>query len=317
MIRSAFHHLPGIGPKRLKQIQQAGIRDWFHLAEQPRTLLGMGDRTWQQLNDSLAECCGAFAAADLEYFVANLDRRDHWRILANYFDTATFFDIETSGLECDSVITIIACYHRGRFYRFFNGENLEEFLDLLEDVDLLVSFNGNSFDVPKVERAFHIPELPCPHLDLRWVCYHAGLRGGLKKIEPRLGILRPPDLAFVDGAEAVWLWQRWEQTGDSRLRSRLDRYCCADVAALLLVGNEILKRHNCEVPCKAARELWSELDDLVPPDAGQPRQEANTSATERPSYSGLKFPSAEQRLRQHLRNRRASPTSGGEKRNQN
>ncbi|MFO7820774.1 MAG: ribonuclease H-like domain-containing protein [Lentisphaeria bacterium] len=308
MIQSAFRHLPGIGPERLSRLEEAGIRDWGHLAFQSGTLLSMGERAWNQLLAALDECSRAYEAGDLSFFVDSLDTRDHWRILAKYFERATFFDIETTGVDCDSEITVIACYHRGRYCRFFNGENLEEFLDLLEDVELLVSFNGNSFDVPKVERAFNIPGIPCPHLDLRWVCYHQGLRGGLKKIETRLGILRPPDLAFVDGAEAVWLWQRYEQTGDPRLRARLERYCCADAGGLYILAAELLKKMGCTVDGQSGSSVWSELDDCVaaesvPSLSPRPRSVRENNFGNQETAKLSREQRLKRKLRQHRRGR--------------
>lgn len=310
MIRSAFQHLPGIGPQRLALLRDAGIRDWDELIEQSGALLGMKDGQWQRVVAAVEECRRAFTSQDLSFLTEALHTSDHWRILAKYFDRATFFDIETTGLDCDSQITIIACYHNGEFYRFFKDENLEDFLDLLEEVELLVSFNGNSFDVPKIERTFHIPGLPCPHLDLRWVCHHAGLRGGLKKIEPRLGVFRPPDLAFVDGAEAVWLWEEWEQTADPHLRTRLERYCCADVAALHLVGAEILRQAEIQVASKTTDEIWHELDTVAPPHpagnrSGGSRSSASLTAVDTASPEPLAdLASAEERLRHMLRRKR-------------
>ena len=40
----------------------------------------------------------------------------------------------TSGLEMDSLITVIACWHQGRLHTFVEHENLDDFLDLLDDI---------------------------------------------------------------------------------------------------------------------------------------------------------------------------------------
>ena len=118
-------------------------------------------------------------AEDVRYFVDRFAPADKWRILDYFFDQTTFFDIETLGLQYDASITVIVCWHDGQFRIFVEHENLDDFLELLDDARLLASFNGASFDVPRVLNSFHIPTLPCAHLDLRWSCYHQGHSGGL------------------------------------------------------------------------------------------------------------------------------------------
>jgi uncharacterized protein YprB with RNaseH-like and TPR domain len=260
LIRGAFAHLPGIGPERLRRLRQAGIEDWRALTARPG-LTGLGPAGRARLSDAVARCEAAVQADDIAFLVEHFKSADRWRVLAAYFERATFFDIETSGLDLGSRITLIACLHRGRLHRFVQGESLDGFLVLLDEVELLVSFNGASFDVPRVEEGFHIPACPCPHVDLRWLCYHAELRGGLKAIEREMGIERPDDLATIDGEQAEWLWTLWEQDRDLRARITLERYCGADVLALKLVAARLLAAHACSVMCESQHELWG----LLPP----------------------------------------------------
>jgi hypothetical protein len=111
-------------------------------------------------------------------------------------------------------------------------------------------------------RWFHVPELPCAHVDLRWVCFHQGWRGGLKRIERELGVERPADLDGVGGDEAVRLWQYWETRQDPTALRLLTRYCSADVVALPLVAARLLAQRGHPVPgCDPAR-YWS----LIPPE---------------------------------------------------
>ena len=181
----------------------------------------------------------ALANDEIRYFVEKFHPKDKWRILAEYRQRTSYFDIETIGLEHDARISVIVVWHRGQLHQFVEHENLDDFLDLLDHVDLLASFNGSSFDVPRVLDAFHIPELPCPHLDLRWLCFHHGFQGGLKEISSRLGIRRPHDLANADGELAIRLWQRWDHFQDRPARDLLLRYCCADVLLLVILAEQL------------------------------------------------------------------------------
>ncbi len=133
---------------------------------------------------------------------------------------------------------------------------MDDFLDLLVEVSLLVSFNGSGFDIPLLLQTWHIPEFPCPHVDLRWLCYHDQLTGGLKHVESKLGISRPLDLRGVDGAEAVQLWLCWKQYSDQRALERLLRYCAADVLTLQMVTSSLLRSKGISVRGPSTDELW-------------------------------------------------------------
>ena len=290
MIREALLHLPGIGPKRCDQLREAGIVTWLDLLDRPDTLRFPPAR-WAAVEEAIHRCEDALQRRALSYLAQTFVARDQWRLLGTYYEEAAFFDIETSGLGIDSHVTVIACWFRDRLHTFVHGENLDDFLHLLDDIDLLVSFNGASFDVPVIERAFHIPRIPCAHIDLRWLSHHQELRGGLKQIEHQLGIRRPRDLVGVDGAEAVWLWDDWRRMRDSRALERLVRYCGADVLSLRKLAALLLQNHNCSVACPEGDALWAAIRNLEP-SGSAPMSAAETAE---PALS------AQRRLRMALR----------------
>ncbi len=262
MITEALSHFTGIGPVRLAQLHAAGLRSWMDICDQPSRI---PESVRPSLLNEAQQSLAALERDDVDFLVNVFSPQDRWRILAAYFDRTSFFDIETSGLEIDAAVTVIVCWHQGELHTFVEHENLDEFLDLLDDVTLLASFNGASFDVPRVLDAFHIPQLPCPHLDLRWTCYHAGLNGSLKNIAAELQIDRPQDIADTDGAVAVQLWSEWQERQDAAARQHLIRYCSADVVMLTL-----LAQHLADVQHYDASELWSQL----PKSIGEPRHTA-------------------------------------------
>ena len=237
MIREALLHCPQIGPSRLEKLHAAGIRTWSDVIERQDDLPA-GIRS--TIVAEVKQCLEAIEQEDIAYFVNHLAPRDRWRILSHFLDDVSFFDIETDGLDHDAAITTICCWHRGQVYTFLEHENLDDFLDLLDEITLLSSFNGSTFDVPRVLDAFHIPNLPCPHLDLRWLCYHKNLRGGLKEICFQLGIFRPQDLEFADGELAIRLWMRWLHFKDKMAKSELIRYCASDVILLKILAEKLV-----------------------------------------------------------------------------
>ena len=255
--RGALRHLPGIGPHKIEQLFQRGITCWHDLLAHCRAghLPGLNSRH-AKLVAALEASEHALANRQLPHLTQTLHNADHWRILADFIDDATFLDIETSGDELQPEITLIIAKHRGRLHTFTAGQNLDQFLDLLDDITFWVTFNGISFDVPQLENHFHIPLRDIAHVDLRWVCYHAQLRGGLKEIERAIGLMRPPDLIGVDGAEAAWLWQRWQLTGNPKLLQKLTRYCAADVIGLEHLSRWLIAHHT-HTP--APEFHWNEL----------------------------------------------------------
>lgn len=264
MIDQTFLHLSGVGPVTEERIRQRGIRDWSIALANPE-LLPFGPKRIGRLLRELKKCSKALENDELGWLIEQIPPREQWRILGHYFDRASYFDIETSGLSYVDYITVIVCLHQGRLYRFVQGENLDDFLELLDEITLLVSFNGNSFDIPQLLKAWHIPKLPCPHLDLRWLCYHCGWRGGLKQVEKTLGITRPIDLAGVDGAEAVWLWRRWHYDQDHAAREKLVRYCAGDVLVLLAVAAVLQVKNGVEDFSHDSEVHWEMLEQVKCP----------------------------------------------------
>lgn len=266
LITAALQHFRGIGPVRLTRLQQAGVCTWHDILERPddvppscrSQLLIESERSLKALQDD-----------DIQHFVDHFSPQDRWRILTRYLDRCAFFDIETTGLEYDDTITTIVCWHKDQLHTFVEHENLDDFLDLLDDIDLLISFNGSSFDVPRVLDGFHIPDLPCPHLDLRWACYYKDLPGGLKQVTAALGIQRPCDLQDADGDLAVRLWSQWLHQKDAAAREHLIRYCAADVLLL-----RPLTEHVAGAPMNSLPGLWDLLPDAQPVTAtASPREE--------------------------------------------
>ncbi|MEZ6126011.1 MAG: ribonuclease H-like domain-containing protein [Planctomycetaceae bacterium] len=256
MITEAFQHIRGVGPVRMQQLQQLGVRNW-HDAVACEQKIPPGIR--QAVVGACRQALEALETDDIAYFADTLHPLDRWRMLTCWLNQATYFDIETTGLSHDDGITIIVCWHRNQLHTFVEHENLDDILDLLDDVRLLVSFNGSSFDVPRMIDGFHIPNLPCAHLDLRWPCFYRGLHGGLKQVTSKLGLERPMDLSSADGDLAVRLWNLWQAQQDSNARNQLIRYCAADVLLL-----KPLAEHIAGVPMTSAADLWQHLPPASP-----------------------------------------------------
>jgi len=264
VLQQFLRHLPHVGMQRDRRLRHEGCGGWGDILNAARPLAGIDVFAWDEICRACEQSLRALEADHAEYFTSRFPPLEHWRVLAHWFGDVSYFDIETSGLDISSTVTLICCFHRGTPLRFLAGENMEDFLDLLEQVKVLVSFNGASFDVPRVLDRFHIPGLPCAHVDLRWLCYQLGWRGGLKTIESALGFCRPPDLAGLGGAEAVELWREWSEQGNTHAKRMLERYCVADTLMLNLLAGRLLTQHGVSVASPNEAELWGRVSDAFP-----------------------------------------------------
>jgi hypothetical protein len=132
-----------------------------------------------------------------------------------------------------SVVTVIGVHSpKDGTQVFIDGYNLDEFPGYIGEFDILVTFNGLTFDVPFLKSAFYDLELPPAHIDLRWLARSVGLCGGLKIVERQIGISRPEEVDEISGFDAVILWKQYRKNHDESALRRLVRYNLEDTVNL-------------------------------------------------------------------------------------
>lgn len=108
-----------------------------------------------------------------------------------------YLDIETGGDPEDwGGVAVVGLYDGQEVRQFVAGNNMWLLNDVMKEHDVVVAFAGSTFDLPVLRQVFSNFILPPVHIDLRWPLKRLGYTGGLKRIERRLGIARPPE---VDG----------------------------------------------------------------------------------------------------------------------
>lgn len=243
VIRNTFVLLPSVGPKKEKAIWESGVRTWndFVLAEKVSTMKpeakSRSDSILCQAMELLDEGeCGALA--DMT------PKGEHWRLFGDFRDNAKYLDIETDGLDRNSLVTVVTIHSRKETVTLTHGIDLdpETLSDALDGTDILVTFNGSCFDVPVLRNSFPTVDLDMPQFDLRFASRKVGYRGGLKPLEIDMGIRRADEIDGMDGADAVRLWKMWERHEDRDSLDILTEYNRADTVNLETIADSIYGR---------------------------------------------------------------------------
>ncbi len=228
MLIHSFQHIPGIGEKSEQKIWECGVTTW----DEALTGTALLPEKQQQRIEKYTRESQAYLGADNPgYFADRLPSREHWRLFPQFRNTAVFLDIETTGLDLwDAEITTIATYDGRTIKTYVQGRNLNEFKKDINKYNLIITYNGKTFDIPYIESYFKIA-MNQTHIDLRYVLKSLGFSGGLKKCENALGLDRG-DLDGVDGYFAVLLWKEFRRTGEEKILETLLAYNIEDVVNL-------------------------------------------------------------------------------------
>jgi uncharacterized protein YprB with RNaseH-like and TPR domain len=229
VLRNTFCHVAGVGPRSESRLWSKGYHTWDCVLTGPRESLP--SRLRSRLPAELELSAAELAAGNAGFFQDRLPPHERWRIFPDFRGQAAYFDIETTGLRPDySTITTIALFDGRKIRHYIYGQNLDEFVDDIREYKLLITYNGQCFDIPFVERFFGI-EIKAAHIDLRYVLKSLGYTGGLKGCEKKLGIDRG-ELDGVDGYFAVLLWFDYAENGNERALETLLAYNIEDVVNL-------------------------------------------------------------------------------------
>jgi len=230
MIESSFCFLAGVGTKTERQFWRQGLLTWVDFLSRP-SVDRIRPARKAGYDAEVARALEHYGAGDSRYFGVRLPPREHWRLFEWLRARAAYLDIETDSF---GRITVVGLYGHGRMTSFVRGESLDNrrLPEALRQYDLLVTFNGTTFDLPML--LAHYPDLPLDHahVDLCLLGRRLGYNGGLKAIERQLGIGRMEGLDGMSGDDAVRCWNRWRHRRDLEARALLLHYNEADCVNL-------------------------------------------------------------------------------------
>jgi hypothetical protein len=234
-LESTYIGVDGVGETTERELWESGARTW---SEFDRTLCGPS--TADRIEAFIERARPRLSEGDSTFFERALPKRERWRLYENFRGGACFFDIETTGLDHDrDAVTCVTAHRGGDTETLVRGDDLtRRNLRELLDAPLLVTFNGARFDVPFLESSFDL-DVDAPHLDLMYPCRRVGLTGGLKAIEPEVGVER--DRPDISGEDAVRLWREHERGVDGALET-LVSYNREDTVNLRTVAEETVER---------------------------------------------------------------------------
>jgi len=229
MLRNSFIHIPGIGALTEKRFWESGIHNWDDFSADCSIRLSQSKSS--TIARYLLESHKYLNSGNPGYFSNLLPANQHWRLFPDFRHSMVYLDIETTGLSMwGSEITTIALYNGESIFYYVNGKNLDDFLDEIKKYEVIVTYNGKSFDIPFLENHFGI-RLNHAHIDLRYILASLGYRGGLKGCETQVGIDRG-ELKGIDGFFGVLLWDDYQENGNEKALETLLAYNIQDTINL-------------------------------------------------------------------------------------
>jgi uncharacterized protein YprB with RNaseH-like and TPR domain len=229
MLQNTFIHIQSIGAITEQRLWESGLNDWDTFSDDISMPLS-GKRKYL-LKNGIDESRQHLHQSNPVYFSKCLPANQSWRFFPEFRTSTVYLDIETTGLDRHfNDITTIALYDGHEIKTYVNGQHLDDFIEEIFKYKVIVTYNGKSFDIPFIESYFKI-RLNHAQIDLRYVLYSLGYRGGLKGCERQLGMDRG-DLSDIDGFFAVLLWDKYRRTGDQKALETLLAYNIQDTVTL-------------------------------------------------------------------------------------
>ncbi|MFT3836091.1 MAG: ribonuclease H-like domain-containing protein [Myxococcaceae bacterium] len=194
----------GVGPYRERDLWAQGIASWADFEAAAAKGVVMNARLDQELLAAIGQARQNLTSGEVSALAAMVPEREHWRLYPYFSKRAAFLDVEADG---EGELTVAGVMDEHGVATFIKGRNLHELPVRLANSDVWVSFNGGSFDLPVMRKNFEGMPVPKVHLDLKVILRKVRQQGGLKEIEERLGLGRPPHLKGVRGLDAIRLWR--------------------------------------------------------------------------------------------------------------
>ncbi len=235
MIKSTFTILEGIGRKTEKRLWAQGIKSWEYFLESPY-IERLSQIKKKAYDRQLLEANTQIENLNVHYFLQFLEKRQHWRLFDSFGDHAIYLDIETTGgSPKDGELTVVGISNGKEVKAFVQGINLtaENLEEAFYGAKMLVTFYGSVFDIPFLRYKFPHLDFNLPNFDLCFAARRLGLKGGLKSVETQVGIQRDAGVSWMNGWDAVMMWQAYYMLGREDALDLLLKYNREDTQNLI------------------------------------------------------------------------------------
>ena len=239
MLQSTFQHIQGIGKKTEALLWEKGITDWGKY----KRLNGKQLSFFKNNSDDPIELSiEAYQKGDVSFFAKNLSKSEFYRVALSFPEDTLFLDIETTGLSLYyDQITLVGWSTGEKYGVYLKDQNPKGLIDALKSAKVIVTFNGSIFDLKFLEKTFPGIIIPPVHIDLRFFAKRAGLSGGQKNIEPKVGYVRPGLVKGMEGEAAPILWYKYRR-GDLSALKELVTYNHADIEGMKVILDYSISR---------------------------------------------------------------------------
>ncbi len=156
-----------------------------------------------------------------------------------------YMDIETTGLSSEyNHVTLIGLHSLDATSVYIDKHNHTKAVNDIDACNYLVTFNGNRFDIPFVDKHYGLKQ-KFKSIDLMYLFWQLGYKGGLKKIEHDLGLSRMSEVQDMKGSEAVTLWHKYK-AGNQEALKKLVNYNIEDIVNLEVLFNFALQKSQAQ-----------------------------------------------------------------------
>lgn len=244
MLTQTFYHLPGSNSLLEKALWRQGCKDWFDFLKRP-DYFDIGSLKYDHWLNPLQETLKAYHEKNAHYFELILSSQNTWRAWEYFKDSCVYLDIETNGGRGEGSTTIVGLYDGDEFNCLVKGKNLHHLPEIISQYKMMITFHGRAFDIPVLRNEFPGISFPGIHLDLCPTLKQLGFKGGLKKIEDQLGIVRAEPTQGMTGFDAVRLWRLYQRTDNKEALEMLIAYNKEDVVNLKSLAEYSYHRLAC------------------------------------------------------------------------
>lgn len=149
-----------------------------------------------------------------------------------------YLDIETDRSGKPVILGICKSDNKKHTIQLIDkGINRDKVLDVLRGVRQIVTYNGDSFDLPKLNQYLSIDFKVYDSKDLMYECHRNGIYGGLVGAEKRFKIKRT--IPKLDMNEIFDLWDLYIDRGNKFALGKLLLYNKDDVQNLVVLEEKL------------------------------------------------------------------------------